>query len=172
MLPSNKRYTFKLQNLITWWAKIWIRNLFGFVNGDALIIWWFPISCFNYNNCYLLFINYYYSNNYKKSRKKVSTKSKYCSVGVMEFFLNLLILIDCFLCNSYPFVLFESVSYVINQESHVYSWNLGKIYLVHSSKFWNLKKSQNFKKVSSVNLSQISLLNIWLLVQISVGGAY
>ena len=26
-----------------------------------------------------------------------------------------------FLCNSYPFMLFESPSHVINQESHVYS---------------------------------------------------
>ena len=74
--------------------------------------------------------------------------------------LNLLILIDCFLCNSYPCVLFESLSHVINQESHVYSWNLGKIYLVSLGRF------QNFKKVNSVNLSQISLLNMWLLVQI------
>ena len=49
--------------------------------------------------------------------------------------LNLLILIDCFLCNSYPCVLFESLSHVINQESHVYSWNLGKIDLVHFLKF-------------------------------------
>ena len=78
--------------------------------------------------------------------------------------LNLLILIDCFLCNSYPCVLFESLSHVINQESHVYSWNLGKIYLVHFLKLWNW--NQNFKKVNSVNLSQISLLNMWLLVQI------
>ena len=28
--------------------------------------------------------------------------------------------IDCFLCNSYPCMLFESLSHVINQESHVY----------------------------------------------------
>ena len=34
-------------------------------------------------------------------------------------FINLLILIDCFLCNSYPCVLFESLSHLINQESHV-----------------------------------------------------
>ena len=54
--------------------------------------------------------------------------------------LNLLILIDCFLCNSYPCVLFESLSHVINQESHVYSWNLGKIYLVHFLEFWNLPR--------------------------------
>ena len=32
-----------------------------------------------------------------------------------------------FLCNSYPCVLFESLSHVINQESHVYSWNLGNL---------------------------------------------
>ena len=64
--------------------------------------------------------------------------------------LNLLILIDCFLCNSYPCVLFESLSHVINQESHVYSWNLGKIYLVHFLKFWNLpcftREIQKFQK--------------------------
>ena len=91
----------------------------------------------------------------------IITKSpnNYCGVGVMELcLLNLLILIDCFLCNSYPCVLFESLSHVINQESHVYSWNLGKIYFDHFLKFWNVKK------VNSVNLSQISLLNMWLLV--------
>ena len=48
--------------------------------------------------------------------------------------LNLLILI-VFLCNSYPCVLFESLSHVINQESHV----LGKVYLVHFLKFWKIK---------------------------------
>ena len=64
-----------------------------------------------------------------------------CSLGVMELcLLTWLILSDCFLCNSYPFVLFESLSHVINQESHVYSWNLGKIYLVHFMKFWNLPR--------------------------------
>ena len=41
--------------------------------------------------------------------------------------------IDCFLCNSYPCVLFESLSHVINQESHIYSWNLKKIWKI--SKF-------------------------------------
>ena len=65
--------------------------------------------------------------------------NSYCSVGVMEpCLLNLLIVIDCFLCNTYICVLFESLSHVINQESHVYSWNLGKIYFVHFLKFWNL----------------------------------
>ena len=44
--------------------------------------------------------------------------------------LNLLILIDCFLCNAYPCVLFESLSHVSNQEWHVYSWNF-----VHYLKF-------------------------------------
>ena len=54
----------------------------------------------------------------------IVTKSRnnYCSVGFMELcVLNLLIFIDCFLYNSYPCVLFESLSHVINQESHVYS---------------------------------------------------
>ena len=65
--------------------------------------------------------------------------NNYCGVGAMELsLLNLLILTDCFLCNSYPCVLFESSSHVINKESHVYSWNLGKIYLAHFLKFWNL----------------------------------
>ena len=91
---------------------------------------------------------------------------------VMELcLLNFLILIDCFfVCNSYSCELFESFSHVINQKSHVYSWNLGKIYLVHFLKCWNsllsLVKFQNFKKVNSVNLYQILLLNMWLLVQI------
>ena len=51
------------------------------------------------------------------------TKShnSYCSVEIMELcLLNSLILIDCFLCNSYPCVLFERLSHGINQESHVY----------------------------------------------------
>ena len=64
--------------------------------------------------------------------------------------LNLLILIDYFLCNSCPRVLFESLSHVINQESHVYSWNLGKIYLIHFLKCWNLprftRKISEFQK--------------------------
>ena len=32
------------------------------------------------------------------------------------------------------------MSHVINQESHVYSWNLAKIYLVHFLKFWNIPR--------------------------------
>ena len=104
----------------------------------------------------------------------IITKShnNYYSVGVMELcLLNLLILTDCFLCTSYPCVLFESLSHVINHEPHVYSWNLRKIYLVC---FFEILKSPLLhsgdfkisKKVNSVNLSQISLLNMWLLVQI------
>ena len=45
--------------------------------------------------------------------------------------LNLLILIHWFSCNYYHCVLFESLSHVINHESHVYSWNLKKIYLLN-----------------------------------------
>ena len=73
----------------------------------------------------------------------IITKShnNYCSAGVMELcLLNLLILIDCFLCNSYPCVLFESLSHVINQESHVYLWNLGETDLVHFLRFWNIPR--------------------------------
>ena len=47
-------------------------------------------------------------------------------------------MIDCFLRNSYACVLFERLSHVIYQESHVYSWNLGRIDLVH---FWNFEIS-------------------------------
>ena len=112
----------------------------------------------------MLIINYYYNNNYK-------SHNNYCSVGVMELcLLNLLILIDCFLCNSYPCVLFESLWQVINQDSHVYSWNLGKF---TSFIFWNfeitlvsLGRFQNFKKMNLVNFFQISLLNMSLLVLI------
>ena len=64
-----------------------------------------------------------------------------CSVGVMEIcLLNLFILIDCFLCNSYPCVLIESLSHVIDQESHVSEGNLGSIYLVHFLEFSNLPR--------------------------------
>ena len=58
------------------------------------------------------------------------------SYGVM--FLKFVDIDWLFVCNFYPCVLFESLSHVINKESHVYSWNLGKIYLIRFSKFWNL----------------------------------
>ena len=89
----------------------------------------------------------------------ISTKShnNYCSVGVMELYLlNLLIMFNCFLCNSYPCVLFESFSHVINQELHVIREISGKFTSFLFLRF------QNFKKVNSVNLSQISLLSMWL----------
>ena len=35
-------------------------------------------------------------------------------------------------------MLFQWLPHVINQESHVYSWDLGKIYLAHFLNFWNL----------------------------------
>ena len=62
--------------------------------------------------------------------------------------------IDCFLCNFYPCVLFESLWHVINQKSHVYSWNLGKIYLVRFLKFWNLPRFT--QKVSKFQKSELS----------------
>ena len=47
--------------------------------------------------------------------------------------------IDWFLvCNSYPCVLFESLSHVVNSDADVYSWNFGKIYLINFLKFWKL----------------------------------
>ena len=86
------------------------------------------------------------------------TKShnNYCSVGVMELCLwNLLILIDCFLSNSYACVLLESLSHSINQESHVHSWNLVKIYLVHFLKFWNLPRfAQEISKFQKSELGK------------------
>ena len=39
-------------------------------------------------------------------------------------------------------MLFESLSHVINKESHVYSWNLGRVYLIHLLKFWICKISK------------------------------
>ena len=56
--------------------------------------------------------------------------------------LNLLILIDCFLCNSYPCVLFESLSHAINQKSQVYSWNLGKIFTRFTREISKFQKSE------------------------------
>ena len=69
----------------------------------------------------------------------IKSHNNYCSVGVMELcLLNLLVLI-VFLCNCYSCVLFESLPYVINQESLVYSWNLGNVYLVY---FFDILKSR------------------------------
>ena len=70
--------------------------------------------------------------------------------------LNLLILSDWFLCNSYHCVLFESLSHVINQKSYVclfvkFGENLPR-------SFFEIFKFHHFKKVNSVSLPQISLL--------------
>ena len=59
------------------------------------------------------------------------------------------------LCNS--FKLFESLSHMSNQESHVYSWSLGKIYLVHflvlpRSKF---EKSEPGKFIPNFSLKHV-----------------
>ena len=48
--------------------------------------------------------------------------------------LSLLNLLNLPLCAPWELVT------VINMESHVYSWNFGKIYLVHFLKFWNLPR--------------------------------
>ena len=79
-------------------------------------------------------------------------------------FIKFVMLVDCFLCNCYPWLLFESLSHVINQESDVYSWNLEKIYLVHFLKFF--LKFFKISKKWTLNLSQISLLKMRLIVQI------
>ena len=94
----------------------------------------------------------------------IITKShdNYRSVGVMELcLLNLLILSDCFLCNSYPCVLFESLLLSLTRNHMFIPEIWGKF---TSLIFWNFEISlvslgrfQNFKKVNSVNLSQISL---------------
>ena len=65
----------------------------------------------------------------------------------------------------------ESLSHVINQESHVYLWNLGKIYLVHFLKFWNLPCfAQEISKFQKSELSKFipnfPLKHMWLLVLI------
>ena len=99
----------------------------------------------------------------------IKSHNNYCSVAVMELcLLNLLILGDCFLCSSYHCVLFESF---ISTRNHMFIREIWRKFT--SFIFWNfeislvsLRRFQNFKKVNSVNLSQISLLNMWLLVQI------
>ena len=41
-----------------------------------------------------------------------------------------------FLCVILTLVCSLRARHVIDQESHIYSWNFGKIYLVHFLKFW------------------------------------
>ena len=160
LFPSRKSYRWFIFSFFNHMAK-W--NLL-----DVLIalFWNFPLLYFHSENIRISTLITIIITFYLSIINIIITKShnSYCSVGVMELcLLHLLILVNCFLCNSYPCVLFESLSHVINQESHVYSWNLGKIYLIHVLKFWNLScftRFQHFKKVNSVNLSRISLLPV------------
>ena len=69
--------------------------------------------------------------------------------------LNLLILIDCFFCNSYPCVLFKNLSHVIIQESHVYSKNLGKIYLGFTREISKFQKSELGKFIPNFPLKHV-----------------
>ena len=100
------------------------------------------------------------------------TKShnNYCSVGVMKSCLsNLLIFID-FFCVILTLVCSLRACHMWLTRNHMFIREIwGKF---TSFIFWNFEISlvslgrfQNFKKVNSVNLSQISLLNMWLLVQ-------
>ena len=104
----------------------------------------------------------------------IITKShnNYCSVGVMELCLsNLLILIVFYVI----FILVCSLRAcdMWLTRNHMFIREIwGKF---TSFIFWNFEISlvslgrfQNFKKVNSVNLSQISLLSMWLLIQTSV----
>ena len=119
--------------VITWLSEIWTKK-----NPKKTTAGNYKSSAGNFKITLLTTSNKFHCAMWLIIITKIITKShnNYCSVGVMKLcLLNLLILIDCFLCNSYPCVLFESLSHVINQESHVYSWNLGKIYLVHFLKF-------------------------------------
>ena len=119
------RKTSQDNHMATW-------NLFDVVNG---VIWNFPLFFSHSKNIRmptLVTIIIIYQLLIIIIIIIAKSHNNYRSVGVIELcLLNLLILIDFFLCNCYPCGLFESLPHVINQESHVYSWNLGKIYLVH-----------------------------------------
>ena len=97
--------------------------------------------------------------------------NNYCSVGVMELcLLNLLILVDCFCVILTPVCCLRACHMWLTRNHMFIGETWGKF---TSSILWNFEISfvslgrfQNFKKVNSVNLSQISLLNISLLVLI------
>ena len=105
----------------------------------------------------------------------IITKShyNYRSVGVMEScLLNLVILINCFLCNSTLVCSLRACHMWLTSNNIFIREIWGKFI---SFSFWNfeisfvsLERSRNFKKVNSVNLSQIFLLNVWLIVKILV----
>ena len=62
-----------------------------------------------------------------------------------------------FLCNSYHCVIFESLSHVINQESCLFVKFWGNL---PRSFFEIFKTHSSLSQVNSVNLSQISPLNM------------
>ena len=134
--------------IITWLSEICLTSLTALFWNFPLF-WDFPLMICNFP---LLFSH---SKNIRMSTLitiiityylliiNIITKchNNHCSVGVMESsLLNLLILIDCFLCNFYTCVLFESLSDVINQKSLVYSWNLGNL----TRSFFEILKSPSF----------------------------
>ena len=93
-----------------------------------------------------------------------------CSVGDLELcLLNLLILIV--FCGILTLVWFLRACHMWLTRNHMFICEIwGKF---TSFIFWNFEISlvslgrfQNLRKVNSVNLCQISLLNMWLLVQI------
>ena len=97
--------------------------------------------------------------------------NNYCSVGVMEIcLLNLLILIDCF-CVILMLVCSLRACHMWLTRNHMFKREIWGQFT--SFIFWNFQISlvsfrrfHNFKKVSAVNLSQISFLNMWLAVLI------
>ena len=115
--------------LITWLSEICLTTLIALFWNFLLMICNLPLLFSHSKNIRMSTLITIIITYYLLIIIIIITKShnNYCSVGVMELcLLNLLILIDCFLCNSYPCVLFESLSHVINQESNIYSGNLAK----------------------------------------------
>ena len=129
----------EIHTLIAWLSEICLTSLIALF-WNFLLFWNFPLMICNFRYCQFQHFNAVIFNNISQNVKSESRKRKYVmygmnllshnnyfSVEVMDLcLLNLLILVDWFLCHFYHCVLFESLSHVINQESHVYSWNLGK----------------------------------------------
>ena len=95
----------------------------------------------------------------------------YCKVGVMELcLLGLLMLIDWFCLILTIVYSLRACNMWLTRNRMFIREIWGKF---TSFAFWDFQISlvwhgrfHNFKKMNSVNLSQVSLLNIWLLVQI------
>ena len=161
----------EITGIITYTNHMALWNLFDIVNSVILKSpaddLYFPAVVFsfqkhsnvnfNYNNYYLLLINYYYY---------------YCSVGVMGIMFIKFTDIDwLFFCGILTLVCSLRACHMWLTRNHMFIREIwGKF---TSFIFWNFEMSlvslgrfQNFKKVNSVNLSQISLLNMWLLVEI------